>query len=153
MTAQFTSSLHHIRCALSRIDALIHAQVRWARAGAAADDPYRGLYIGEEDVDRLIRAEAGLPDWLQTIDPHEVDAIHTASEEMARKLHAAAVRTERDGAEMRLTVDSCAVSSSRPVRKSCDSGAKRRRSWSFCSKLRANRLRTRSTEGRLRVTS
>jgi hypothetical protein len=50
--------------ALGRLDRLLSAAVRVARqelGRGPGDDPYRGLYIGDSEVDRLLRRAPGAP--------------------------------------------------------------------------------------------
>src|SRR5262245_36913088 len=58
------SSLDDLLLALRRLDRLLEQAVTASRAvygAGAAADPYRGLYIGQEEVDRLLAREPVVP--------------------------------------------------------------------------------------------
>ena len=61
-----------VSVALRRLDRLIASAVRAARrgqGGAAGSDPYRGLYVGDAEVDRLLASEPGAPRlWVGEVD-------------------------------------------------------------------------------------
>ncbi|HEX6674394.1 MAG TPA: AAA family ATPase, partial [Actinomycetes bacterium] len=83
------ASLVHLRGRLAVVEAAVRAAVaRRRQADPGADDPFRGLYLAEEQVDRLLDAVPA--------PPAAIPAAATA------EVEAAADRAERAGAELRL---------------------------------------------------
>ncbi len=62
-SAHFGASLEHLLAELERIDLLIARQVARARGLARTSDGLQGLYLAEEEVDRLLARPVGLPPW------------------------------------------------------------------------------------------
>ena len=83
------ASLIHLRRRLALVEAAVRAAVELRRqADPGADDPFRGLYLAEEQVDRLLGAVPARPAAIPAAATAEVEA--------------AADRAERAGAELRL---------------------------------------------------
>ncbi len=61
----FKNSLEHLFAEVERIDLLIAAQVNFARQLYTQDDEFRGLYIPDAEVDRLLSNPIGRPQWAQ----------------------------------------------------------------------------------------
>jgi SpoVK/Ycf46/Vps4 family AAA+-type ATPase len=59
----YPTSLDHLLAELERIDLLIRSQVAHQRALQSEDAQFQGLYISEQEVDRLLQQPAGMPGW------------------------------------------------------------------------------------------
>ena len=58
-----SSSRQHLVAELGRIDLLLQLQLWRVRQAHASGDQYRGLYIGEDEVDGLLNRSLGQPHW------------------------------------------------------------------------------------------
>jgi len=76
------ASLRHLRARLGALDAHVRAAVERRRAGIhGPDDPFRGLYVSEEDVDQLL---AGPSEPLPAVDREDVQRVEAEAESAAR---------------------------------------------------------------------
>jgi ATPase family associated with various cellular activities (AAA) len=75
------ASLRHLRARLGALDAHVRAAVARRRAGIhGPDDPFRGLYVAEEDVDRLL---AGPSEPLPAVDADDVQRVEAEADSAA----------------------------------------------------------------------
>ena len=61
--AGFDNTRQHLLAEMERVDLLLRSQVIDARALSAADSRFQGLYISEEELDRLLQQPMGAPAW------------------------------------------------------------------------------------------
>lgn len=65
----YKSSIEHVLAELERIDLLVQMQIHRARKQQKELGDWGGLYISEEEVDRLIKQPVGMPQWALGQDP------------------------------------------------------------------------------------
>ncbi|MBX3158042.1 MAG: ATP-binding protein [Deltaproteobacteria bacterium] len=94
----YGSSSEHLRDELARLDVLVRGQVARARE-ASGGDPYRGLVIGEAEVDALIVRALGAPPWDAAAGGPSLDEARDAAARMAERI---AHRCARATAPLRL---------------------------------------------------
>jgi SpoVK/Ycf46/Vps4 family AAA+-type ATPase len=97
----YTTSLQHVLAELTRIDLLIQMQVARARQEHTADENLQGLYIPEDEVDRLLTKPAGLPRWAMEPPQTQSEAQRTLDQltiEIARRK----VESKERGVSLRL---------------------------------------------------
>jgi len=59
----YADTLGHLLAEMERIDLLLRSQVTRARGVIAEDEQFQGLYISEEELDRLLAKPIGVPSW------------------------------------------------------------------------------------------
>ena len=80
-SARADASLRHLRARLAALDDHVSAAVERRRAGIhGPDDPFRGLYVSDEDVDRML---AGPSEPLMPLDGEHVRRIETDADAAA----------------------------------------------------------------------
>ena len=72
----FGSSFDHLIAELERIDLLVRVQVTRMRAILEATDPFQGLYISGQDLERLLTRPVGSEPWFNA--PHPVPPAEVA---------------------------------------------------------------------------
>jgi len=65
MDLEIPSEQRFLLTAIGSVDLLVRAMVTRVRDARPADDPYRGLYIDETEIDRLRVEPMGMPSWLE----------------------------------------------------------------------------------------
>ena len=103
MTSGGSAGLAHLFARISLVEARVRALVEHRRQDdPAPDDPFRGLYLTDEDVDRLLAARAPGP----ARDGTEVAAVERACDEAERSGSPSRLRSlQRRGALTDLDVD------------------------------------------------
>ena len=87
----YCSAAEHLHDELMRLDLLVRGQVVRARH-ASGDDPYRGLAIGEPEVDALLARRIGAPPWdASGVGPSLAEA-HALAERMAAQIERRSAR-------------------------------------------------------------
>ena len=61
----YANTLEHLLAEAERVDLLIRAEVARGRRLNAADEPFQGLYISEQELDRLLARPVGVPAWAE----------------------------------------------------------------------------------------
>jgi ATP-dependent 26S proteasome regulatory subunit len=89
----FANSLQHILAELARIDLLIRAQVSYARQLQTSDPAFRGLYIAEDEVERLLAQPIDLPAWASRPAASADTALPTALQTLAEAIAARTAST------------------------------------------------------------
>jgi SpoVK/Ycf46/Vps4 family AAA+-type ATPase len=102
MPPSFADSTAHLLAELERIDLLIRARVASLRKVQSDDEHFRGLYISEQEIDRLLDKPLGEPQWLTTLPPARWAAIEAELVALGERNAASALRGVKDGAELRL---------------------------------------------------
>jgi AAA+ superfamily predicted ATPase len=97
----YADTLGHLLAEMERIDLLLRSQVTRARSVIAKDEQFQGLYISEEELDRLLAKPIGVPSWVLaagTYAPRTTDALARLDQEIADMVAASLER----GAQLRL---------------------------------------------------
>lgn len=94
----FDSSLAHLLAELKRIDLLIQRQVQRFRESRPLDDHLRGLYITEDEIDRILAQPTGSIFWENEDGPPAGDLPERIEKEIREKKEAGL----RQGIELRL---------------------------------------------------
>lgn len=102
MTQPFADSVEHLLAELERIDLLIRARIAGTRKVQAEDEHFRGLYISEEEVDKLLLRPLGTPTWLSAAAPGRWAQIEDALAGLEARLRMRRERSLAGGAELRL---------------------------------------------------
>ena len=100
--AHFSDSLQHILAELERIDLLIRAQVWRARHLQEADAEFRGMYISEAELERLLARSDGLPQWATEATPLSVTEFRAALQRMSDEIERRRAATVAHGVTLRL---------------------------------------------------
>ena len=95
----FDGTLAHLLSEMERIDLLLRSHVTRARALHAADEQFRGLYISEDELDRLLEQPIGVPSWARSSDDRHAHVIDRVGRIRRRNSHAAG---NKGGEEMPL---------------------------------------------------
>ena len=98
----FSNSLQHIAAELSRIDLLVRALVRKSRELQQKDSEFQGLYISEQEVDRLMDQGVGMPAWAAIAHDESQQAFHEAVNHIADTNQALKNESLRRGVKLRL---------------------------------------------------
>ena len=102
MSIHFSSSTDHLLAELERIDLLIRAQVGRAHHLQEVDGEFRGMYISEEELERLLARSNGLPQWATEAAPLSADALRAALQRMSDEIDLRKAATVAQGMELRL---------------------------------------------------
>jgi hypothetical protein len=102
MTQPFADSVEHLLAELERIDLLIRARIAGIRKVQAEDEHFRGLYISEEEVDKLLLRPMGTPQWLSQAAPGRWAQIEDALAQLQASLQTRTQCSLAGGAELRL---------------------------------------------------
>jgi AAA+ superfamily predicted ATPase len=81
----FANSLEHLLAEMERIDLLIRSQVAYQRKIQTEDEQFRGLYISDQEVDKLLQEPIGMPTWLSS-DPGRFADIELTLEQLKRQI-------------------------------------------------------------------
>ncbi len=95
----FANSQSHLLAELSRIDLMLQWRVRVAREIQTVDPQFQGLYLSDEEMDRLARNSSGLPPWAESPLPED---LQTRLNEAYDRTSLLAQSSERRGVELRL---------------------------------------------------
>ncbi|MCL4297995.1 MAG: ATP-binding protein [Anaerolineae bacterium] len=98
----YSTSLQHILAELERIDLLIRIQVWRARHVSETDEGFHGLYISNPEIDALIAAPAGLPQWATAPTPLSLNEVQTALDQVATSIAQHKTASTRQGITLRL---------------------------------------------------
>lgn len=100
------STLTHLKLELTRIDLLIQKEIeRWQLAGQNLTDEFRGLYVSDADVYRLLKRPFGTS-WGQTVEPtaRKEEAYQQAEEELRQKINSLVLKANQAGEPLRLAL-------------------------------------------------
>ncbi len=98
----YRTSVEHILGELERLDLLIRVQVARAREAIASDDGWHGLYISEQEVDRLVDQPTGLPAWATAKGPLHQDDVRRQFQRMSAHVTRLKQESLRRGVTLRL---------------------------------------------------
>jgi SpoVK/Ycf46/Vps4 family AAA+-type ATPase len=98
----FLSSQEQLFAQLGRIDLLVRSLVTYARTFTDPTDPYRGLYISDDEAARLASAGPGLPRWLDTGIARADRDTRRAHQRLEAHLEQCRQESEHQGVELRL---------------------------------------------------
>jgi AAA+ superfamily predicted ATPase len=101
-SGHFTDSRGHVLAELERIDLLIRAQVARARDRNDADGEFQGLYISEQEVDTLLAAPRGLPNWAESVAMLPVGDLHQSLRGIAASIEDRKAQSLSRGVRLRL---------------------------------------------------
>jgi AAA+ superfamily predicted ATPase len=98
----YANTQEHLLAEIERIDLLIRFQVARTRQLHASDEQFQGLYISEEELDRLLARPAGAPRW--SFDGNEQTTERVARElsRLRSKIANAVAESLRRGVDLRL---------------------------------------------------
>jgi MoxR-like ATPase len=98
----YPTSLQHLLAELERIDLLIQVQVGRARQVQAAEEPFPGLYLSEQEVDALLEQPLGLPHWATVPGPLSTAEVQAALERIRAGIAQRKAASARRGITLRL---------------------------------------------------
>jgi len=98
----FASAQEHLLAELQRIDELIRLQVWRARRLQQGDERFLGLYVSDEEVDRLLAGPADLPRWAHEDAEPLAEPARERSRRAAAAIAARAQATEQAGIHLPL---------------------------------------------------
>lgn len=99
----FADSLQHILAEIERIDLLIEAQVAMARQRHVTDEHFQGLYIPEEELDRLLAQPLGAPRWAVPEDNERRQLLEQKLERLKSQIGERASQSLLHGVQLRLS--------------------------------------------------
>jgi ATP-dependent 26S proteasome regulatory subunit len=100
------STLNHLKLEITRIDLLIQKKIeRWQLAGQNLTDEFRGLYVSDADVYRLLKRPFGTS-WGQTVElaAQKEEAYQQAEEELCQKINSLVLKANQAGEPLRLAL-------------------------------------------------
>ena len=99
--AVYEDTISHLLAHMERIDLLLRSKIVRARAVNAVDEQFQGLYISEEEVDRLLARPLGVPSWAFPGDERRVE-VAEALGRLQQDITTGADESQRHGAPLRL---------------------------------------------------
>jgi AAA+ superfamily predicted ATPase len=97
----FNDTLSHLLAEMERVDLLLRAQVSHARQLNSVDERFQGLYISEQEINRLLDSPNGVPSWALGTDEHR-ERVFAGLEALKHNTDSAADASIRAGSSLRL---------------------------------------------------
>jgi ATP-dependent 26S proteasome regulatory subunit len=98
----YANTQEHLLAEVERIDLLIRFQVARTRRLHASDEQFQGLYISEEELDRLLARPTGAPRWSLDGDLQTTERVAEELSRLRSRIAAGAVESLRRGVDLRL---------------------------------------------------
>src|SRR5262249_32091762 len=98
----YANTQEHLLAEIERIDLLVRFQVARTRRLHASDEQFQGLYISEEELDRLLAQPRGAPRWSLDGDGHTRDRLVADLERLRGKIAESVSEGVRRGVDLRL---------------------------------------------------
>ena len=98
----YTDSLQYLLAELERIDILIQVQVWRARQTQVTEAEFQGLYISEQELERLLNQPVGLPRWASAPMPGSSTEVQVALERMEADINERKAQSAQRGIQLRL---------------------------------------------------
>jgi len=102
MPKPFADTSEHLLAELERLDLLVRARVVQLRRLHSEDENFRGLYISEQEVDRLLAEPVGRPLWLTDMPDASADEVERALRPLRRTLDERRAASQARGIDLRL---------------------------------------------------
>jgi ATP-dependent 26S proteasome regulatory subunit len=98
----FANPAEHLLAELERVDLLIRARVARLRRLQGQDEHFKGLYISEQEVDRLLAQPLGRPQWLAGADTRWLADVDERLQALARAIEQRRAATVKAGRRLPL---------------------------------------------------
>jgi len=98
----YANTQEHLLAEIERIDLLIRFQVAQTRRLHATDEQFQGLYISEEELNRLLARPTGAPRWSLDGDEQARDRLREDLDRLKRKIAEGVSESLRQGVNLRL---------------------------------------------------
>jgi SpoVK/Ycf46/Vps4 family AAA+-type ATPase len=98
----FDSSLQHILAELERLDYLLDVQVKRVKETTSSNKKYQGLYISDQEVEKLLLRPIGMPRWALDQNSSQYQKIRSHLEKKEEEIIQRKIESRRIGVDLRL---------------------------------------------------